>query len=140
MGKTSAPGMPGVMGCPDVQTAANDVRSMPAPWRWLWWLVVLAGLVAMLALAFEARAQMGPNTPGMMRCHDRSMIVAQLAEKYGEAQIAAGLHSNGNLIEVYSSEEKDTWTVISSTPDGMSCIVAAGKGWQQKPVLPGSPA
>jgi hypothetical protein len=53
--------------------------------------------------------------------------------------VAFGLQSNGNLLQVYSSEEKGTWTVVSTTPTGMSCIVAAGKRWESLPLTSNDP-
>ena len=55
-------------------------------------------------------------------------------QQYEEAPVAFGLQSNGNLLQVYASTEKDTWTVVSTTPNGMSCIVAAGKKWESLPL------
>jgi hypothetical protein len=40
---------------------------------------------------------------------------------------------------VYFSEEKDTWTVVSTTPNGVSCIVAAGKRWESLPLVKNDP-
>lgn len=66
-------------------------------------------------------------------CAPASAFAEQLSSKYGEAPIAFGLQSNGNLLQVWVSEEKGTWTVVSTTPAGMSCIIAVGKGWEQLP-------
>jgi hypothetical protein len=40
---------------------------------------------------------------------------------------------------VYASEEKGTWTVVSTTPNGLSCIVAAGKTWESLPLIKTDP-
>jgi hypothetical protein len=74
-----------------------------------------------------------------MPCHNATEIAKQLGAKYEEAPVAFGLQSNGNLLQVYASEEKDTWTVVSTTPNGMSCIVAAGKKWESLPYLANDP-
>ena len=68
-----------------------------------------------------------------MPCHNATEVAKQLSSKYDEAPVAFGLQSNGNLLQVYFSEEKGTWTVVSTTPAGMSCIVAAGKRWESLP-------
>lgn len=59
--------------------------------------------------------------------------------KYDEEPIAFGMQSNGNLIQVWKSEAKGTWTIVTTTPAGTSCIVAAGKGWEQIPPIPTDP-
>jgi hypothetical protein len=69
-----------------------------------------------------------------MPCHNAAEIAKQLSSKYEEAPVAFGLQSNGNLLQVYASTQKDTWTVVSTTPNGMSCIVAAGKKWESLPL------
>lgn len=66
-------------------------------------------------------------------CHDANEIAKQLGNKYDEAPVAFGLQSNGHLLQVYASEDKGTWTVVSTSPAGVSCIVAAGKRWESLP-------
>jgi hypothetical protein len=83
-------------------------------------------------------AQMAPSN-ARMPCHNASEIAKQLSTKYDEAPVAFGLQSNGNLLQVYSSEEKGTWTVVSTTPTGVSCIVAAGKHWESLPAVKNDP-
>lgn len=68
-----------------------------------------------------------------MPCHDAGEIAKQLSAKYKEAPVAFGLQSNGNLLQIYASNQKNTWTVVSTTPTGKSCIVAAGKRWESLP-------
>ena len=103
--------------------------------------LVLTGMVlACGALASTAAAQQAAPQTGMrMPCHNASEIAKQLSSKYDEAPVAFGLQSNGNLLQVYSSEEKNTWTVVSTTPAGMSCIVAAGKRWESLPFSKNDP-
>ena len=72
-------------------------------------------------------------------CHDATEIAKQLSKKYEEAPIAFGLQSNGNLLQIYTSETKHTWTVVSTTPTGKSCIVAAGKRWENIPFFKHDP-
>ena len=41
-----------------------------------------------------------------------------------------GLESNGRLFEVFATDDGSTWTMVITTPDGASCVVAAGLEWQ----------
>ncbi len=66
-------------------------------------------------------------------CDQRDKIVEWLAVKHKEAPIAAGVSSNGRLIEVLSTHDGDTWTVMVTSPDGNSCVIASGQGWRAKP-------
>lgn len=89
----------------------------------------LAALVATAMTAGPAAA----NTPSSIArppCHDYGEIARQLADRYKEAPISAGLQANGHLLQVFRSAESGTWTILSTSPGGLTCIVAAGKGWE----------
>jgi phage/plasmid primase-like uncharacterized protein len=68
-----------------------------------------------------------------VQCGQRDKIVELLAEKYKETPIATGVSSNGSLIEVLSTHDGDTWTLIVTSSDGNSCLIASGQGWRAKP-------
>jgi hypothetical protein len=70
-------------------------------------------------------------------CAERSRVVQKLHEKFGETLRSFGLRDNV-VVEVYSSEETGTWTILMTRPDGMSCLLAAGQAWEIIP--PGDPA
>lgn len=63
-------------------------------------------------------------------CGKRAEVVSQLAERFQESSVALGLASNGGLLEVLTSGNGATWTIILTMPNGVSCLVAAGKDWQ----------
>jgi hypothetical protein len=46
---------------------------------------------------------------------------------------ALGLLGNGHLLEVFVSKKTGSWTIVSTQPDGTSCIIAAGRSWQALP-------
>jgi hypothetical protein len=89
----------------------------------------LAAASCLAASAASAQSAEGMRVP----CHDATEIARQLSSKYEEAPIAFGLQSNGNLLQIYTSASQHTWTVVSTTPNGKSCIVAAGKRWESLP-------
>ncbi len=66
-------------------------------------------------------------------CGQRDKFVEWLAADYKEAAIASGVSSQGGLIEVLSTHDGDTWTLIVTSPDGNSCLIASGQGWRAKP-------
>ncbi len=87
-----------------------------------------------VSLGIAASSASAQTAEGLrMPCHDAGEIAKQLSAKYKEAPVAFGLQSNGNLLQIYKSDQKNTWTVVSTTPNGKSCIVAAGKRWQSLP-------
>ncbi len=68
--------------------------------------------------------------PVVRACAPRASVLGQLAAKYNEAPIAIGVTSQGGLVEVLTTPDGRTWTIIVSSPDGMSCLVASGEGWR----------
>ena len=64
------------------------------------------------------------------QCDERGSVLKLLAEKYKESPVAIGVTNNGGLVEVLSTGNGGTWSIIMTTPQGMSCLVAAGEGWK----------
>ena len=69
---------------------------------------------------------------GQMRtvCLDRDVALKHLAKNYGEVPVAAGLINQGGLIEVLTTIDGSTWTILITTPNGLSCYVTDGEGWR----------
>ncbi len=65
---------------------------------------------------------------------ERGEIVDQLAGQYAEAPVAMGLASNGGVIELFTSADGATWTLVLTMPDGLSRMVAAGESWTTVPM------
>ena len=53
-------------------------------------------------------------------------------KKHKESQAAIGVASNGNLLEVYATADGSTWSIVMTNPQGVSCVVAIGKDWDQR--------
>ncbi len=83
-----------------------------------------------LAAVFTALSSGAMAQP---QCDRRDSVLGHLAEKYKEAPVAFGVTSEGRLIEVLSTTGGDTWTIIVSTPDGTTCLIAAGEAWRARP-------
>ncbi|MGI9420968.1 MAG: hypothetical protein ACR2RA_24350 [Geminicoccaceae bacterium] len=101
--------------------------------------LIFSSLALVSCLAATAASAQTAATGLRIPCHDATEIAKQLSKKYEEAPIAFGLQSNGNLLQIYTSETKHTWTVVSTTPAGKSCIVAAGKRWENIPFVKHDP-
>jgi hypothetical protein len=87
------------------------------------WKTLALG-VGFAFLASTAMAQAQPQ------CNERDNVLELLAKKYKETPIAAGVTNTGGLVEVLTDHRSGTWTIIVTTPQGMSCLVAAGEGWR----------
>ena len=57
-------------------------------------------------------------------------MLGHLTKKYGEAPVAIGVTNKGGLVEVLTTGDGNTWTIIVSMPNGTACMVAAGEGWR----------
>jgi hypothetical protein len=101
-----------------IQPRFAQVRA--APLTVMTTAALLGGALAVPSLAEAAAPE----------CAPRTQILKQLASKYSEAPVAIGLSSSGALIEVLTSDTGQTWTILLSRPDGVSCLVAAGQDWQ----------
>ena len=67
---------------------------------------------------------------GSPQCAPRPEFLKQLSKQFHEEPVALGLTNNGSIIEVLTSDDGSTWTIMISQPNGSSCLVAAGEGWE----------
>ncbi|WP_350335583.1 hypothetical protein [Coralliovum pocilloporae] len=72
----------------------------------------------------EAQAQRG------MPCAARADMIGLLKDRYKEAPRAVGLISSRGVMEVYVSQE-GTWSILMTSAKGKTCIIAAGKNWEE---------
>ena len=85
-------------------------------------------LIVVILAAFAVPAHADNPTPvaGSM-CGERGALGGLLKQQFGEEQEDAALQSEQTLVELFASE-KGTWSILLSSPNGTSCVVAAGKG------------
>ena len=69
-------------------------------------------------------------------CFERDALVKHLDGKFSEAPIAAGLAANGSVIEVFTSPDGITWTIVLTAPGGNTCVMASGKAWMKMTIKP----
>jgi hypothetical protein len=86
------------------------------------WKTLALG-IGFALVASTASAQSQP-------CDERDRVLELLAKKYKETPVAAGVTNTGGLVEVLTDGKSRTWTIIVTTPQGISCLVAAGEGWR----------
>jgi len=94
--------------------------------------MLLLGLMTLPAMAEDADnsdGQDGASTQQML-CNKRSEVMKNLSANYREAPTALGMASNGGVLEVMTSRDGKTWTVLLTKPDGTSCLVAMGNSWE----------
>jgi hypothetical protein len=81
-------------------------------------------IILALLLASPAAAQ--------DRCSDpRASIVEKLTGRYAERLFALWIDTTtGRIMEFYGSEERGTSTVISTDPNGTTCVESVGEMFQ----------
>ena len=90
-------------------------------------------------LAFTGVNSSLAETSEPLLCGLRPTIVAGLQQEYAENPAALGVTSPGTVIELYTTTDGGTWTLIVTLGDGTSCVVAAGGEWSDvKPSNPGT--
>ena len=92
-------------------------------------LCALAGAVALGgALAIV------PAPAQAAECGKHDKVIAFLDKKYKEQLKAMGMVSNKGFMQLFVAES-GTWTVLLTTPEGISCIVAAGDSYEARAVV-----
>lgn len=77
-------------------------------------------ILALLTFPFPAYAA---------ECGSHKKVVTFLGKKYQEQVAAMGLVSNKGFMELFVADT-GTWTVLLTTPEGISCIVASGDSYE----------
>lgn len=67
-----------------------------------------------------------------LQCAPYTRMTEVLASKYSEAPKAIGTVNQRRFMEVYVSKA-GSWTILVTSADGNSCIVAAGQDWEDVP-------
>ena len=74
-----------------------------------------------------------------LSCSTRASVAERLSDKYNEHVVAGGLQNSERLVEVWASPETGTFTIIMTTAEGLSCIVASGTNYHQSQLAPSQP-
>ncbi len=87
--------------------------------------------ISSLILGLFISPLVSPVLAATPRCGAHNDIVKALEKKYGETVRGVGFVADKGLMQVLVSPEKGTWTIIMTNPKGQSCLIAAGKGWEE---------
>ena len=76
-----------------------------------------------------------------MVCSERSKVVGSLESKYQETPVAIGVTPTGGMVELLTTKDGLTWTILVSLPIAgsggkvRSCLIASGEGWRNLPPI-----
>lgn len=101
-------------------------------------LLIATVTVGVAAFGPTGAAETGPAQRGPA-CSMLPEIMTHLRESYSEQPVAFGVQADGNLLQVFASKESGTWTVVSTHPSGLGCLVASGRSWESLPPVATGP-
>ncbi|MBE7636834.1 hypothetical protein GUA87_08260 [Sneathiella sp. P13V-1] len=104
----------------------NHIR--PANSHSLMRSVISIGLSVLVVAAMTVSFQV-TDASAQNACFDRGALVKHLDGKFKEAPVAAGLAANGSVLEVFTSPDGVTWTIVLTQPGGATCVMASGESW-----------
>ncbi len=87
-------------------------------------LKMTIGLGIMVLAAQQVQAQ-------ARKCAPRADVLQRLAESYGETRRGIGISRQGAVMELFASDQSGSWTITVTLPDGMTCLVASGRAYEQ---------
>ena len=67
----------------------------------------------------------------------RAEVVKALGDRFAEESVGLGIAQNGSVIELFTSKDGATWTIVMTMPNGLSQVIAAGESWMQITPLEG---
>lgn len=112
----------------------TDARAEPAAVSQPQRLSSLAlGLAVSLGLACVA----GRAYPQTGQCGPHANVVDRLAAQYGEARVSMGLTANGFVMGTFANGSNGSWTITVTDTAGMTCLIAAGTGFDDIDSKPG---
>ena len=69
----------------------------------------------------------------------RAGMVSFLENRYSEHLVAFGLTHNGVMIEVTTTGDGNTWTILKTSPEGCSVMAHSGTDWLNIKIAKGDP-
>ncbi len=89
---------------------------------------------AILGALIVASCFAAPKALANPVCGNHKLVTDNLQQTYSETPVSIGVTVSGSVVEVYASPQ-GTWTMLITQPDGLSCLIAAGKDWENLPKL-----
>lgn len=88
--------------------------------------LLLALSVGVIGMIFA----LNPAYSNPLNCTKRVEMVKKLNERFGENLQSTGLTPGGQALEIFAHPETGTWTILLSSSNGTSCMMASGHAYQ----------
>lgn len=95
--------------------------SKPVAW------IVVAAIIVTLSWPATAKPNLQPS------CNTHEVMIGLLAEQYREKPIAIAILQDRRMIELLTTDNGSTWTLVVTNAVGWSCMFASGEWWQNPP-------
>lgn len=82
----------------------------------------------MKAIAFAALVAASPAMG--QECIGTADAYASLTTNYGEERLYTAMRPDGTVIETWANPDTGTWSMFITLPDGLSCSVGSGVGFE----------
>lgn len=96
----------------------------------------LAVLAALALPVLRPGAAAGEGAPA---CAPRAVVIAHLAERYGETRQSVGMDARGAMVETFASARTGSWSILATGPSGTSCLMASGEAFENLAEPPAPP-
>lgn len=74
---------------------------------------------------------------GQAFCMKHSDFVAEVAREFQERLVGFGILSDKQVIGLFASSRGATFTLVFTTPEGLTCPIGSGNNWRHvSPPLP----
>ncbi|MBM3504909.1 MAG: hypothetical protein FJX65_13670 [Alphaproteobacteria bacterium] len=81
-----------------------------------------------LCLGAVPLSPVAPQT--RVACLPHEHLVDALLRTHQERPTFVGLTARGDLMEVFTSLDTGTWTIVVTSPRGISCLLVDGDSWE----------
>ncbi|MEE8445564.1 MAG: hypothetical protein V3S44_09455 [Alphaproteobacteria bacterium] len=95
----------------------------------------LIPLIALAVIVLPVLKEALAETNESLACGKRADMLAQLSTRYSEEPVAMGMATNGTLVEILASGGGSSFTILYTTAEGLTCMMAAGNDWESIDVI-----
>lgn len=92
-------------------------------------VIVAAAGVAVILFAGQSAGADLPVQIAPQLCLPHGEIEARLLRNFSEKKLGLGIAGDGRLLEIFIAPT-GTFTIVKTSPRGLSCVVDFGEGWR----------